>query len=128
MVEMVREKIAEQGWQVVLSPDRSVAFTVGLTERGWPELLTRNPAAPGAGELAGELVTRVAMTFESRHEQPILGVQIGITSEDGRRTAGLVLYPFPDPRSLDVLAALYADVDYVVLEICPDPLVPPTGV
>jgi hypothetical protein len=122
-LEVLRGKISAKGWTVAGNLDGSVTSTVGLTERGWPELVISNFPVVQAGEMLSHLVD----FFLARGRRPEPGEQIPLVDEDHARAVGIVLQPFPDVNTLTVVASLYADCDFYALEVQHDPRVPLTG-
>ena len=108
-VALIREKILARGWAVQCVEDerRPFAYTIGLHERGWPELLVTGLAPQQAGWLLNTFAKRMLSGLK-----PVAGEQVSLPA--GARVE-LVRVDHPDAHMGIAIAIEGPDVAAVQL-------------
>lgn len=102
VVEHARVHIERDGWTIVGSHTRSYMYSVGLTRRGWPELVMRVRTV--STETAGAVLCEVVRLCEADQVAPADGQVRSIT---GFRVAMAAVDDRLVPRICQVAGALY---------------------
>lgn len=104
-LSLMEKRIQEHGWIVtgVEEPGKTLAYTVGLTERGWPELV----ATGGEWQEMAALINATVDGLTSADTQPREGFAYLVKLHDGSVRIRLRRFDNPD-RLLPVVRQLYS--------------------
>lgn len=104
-LSLMQQRVKEHGWIVtgVEEPDEALAYTVGLTERGWPELVVTG----GEWKEMAALINATVDGFTIADTQPREGFAYSVKLHDGSVRVRLRRFDNAD-RLLPVVRQLYS--------------------
>jgi hypothetical protein len=121
--DVVRARISLHGWVVLGIEGGGLCYTVGLTERGWPELVVKRMS-----ENSGAVLLNTIVGMCSEDSPPHVGKGLMVRAPEdapvGLHGLPMLLHTYSNTRGMAMARRLYRQ-GFRALEVVPDHSIPP---